>query len=118
MIEKSLYEDYEIDFSDSHTSNDAYYFIFNNKRELCLTDEHKLPETVGNLKIDFKLYIGKYNKKDTFVINCEGDDSFYNLKDVYDISHDLYLMATRAVLVRDWYMTHNNVMSLYCFVPH
>ena len=39
MIEKSLYEEYQIDFSDTYTSDDAYYFIFNNERELFLTKD-------------------------------------------------------------------------------
>lgn len=106
MIEKSLYEDYEMDFSDTYSSNDAYYFIFNNQRELFLTDGVTLPETFDESEYDFRLYLGKYKQKDAFVINCDGNDSFYNLKEVYDISHDLYLMATRAVLVRDWYISH------------
>ena len=106
MIEKSLYEDYEMDFSDTYSSNDAYYFIFNNQRELFLADGVTLPETFDESEYDFRLYLGKYKQKDAFVINCDGNDSFYNLKEVYDISHDLYLMATRAVLVRDWYISH------------
>lgn len=106
MIEKSLYEDYEMDFSDTYSSNDAYYFIFNNQRELFLADGVTLPETFDESEYDFRLYLGKYKQKDAFVINCDSNDSFYNLKEVYDISHDLYLMATRAVLVRDWYISH------------
>ncbi len=106
MIEKSLYEDYEMDFSDTYSSNDAYYFIFNTQRELFLADGVTLPETFDESEYDFRLYLGKYKQKDAFVINCDGNDSFYNLKEVYDISHDLYLMATRAVLVRDWYISH------------
>ena len=103
MIEKSLYEDYQISFSDTYTSDDAYYFIFNQERELFLQDD-ALP-TESN-EYNFKLYIGKFKGKDVFVVDSEGDDSFYHLKDVYDIDHDLYLMATKAVLVRDWYMSH------------
>ena len=34
------------------------------------------------------------------------DDEFFNLKEVYDLDHDLYLMATKAVLVNDWYISH------------
>ena len=106
MIEKSIYEDYEIGFSDSYSSDDAYYFIFNNERELFLTEDNTLPTDIDELNSDFKLYIGKYKNKDTFVVNVGDDESFLNLKEVYDIDHDLYLMATKAVLVRDWYMSH------------
>ena len=106
MIEKSLYEDYQIDFSDSYESDDAYYFIFNNERELYLTEDKTLPSTPNNFNYDFKLFIGKFKGKDTFVLNVKDDETFYNLKEVYDISRDIYLMATRAVLVRDWYISH------------
>lgn len=106
MIEKSIYEDYEIDFSDSYTSDDAYYFIFNNERELLLTEEKTLPTDINNADADFKLYIGKFKNKDVFVVNAEGDGQYFNLKDVYDTDRDMYLMATKAVLVRDWYISH------------
>ncbi|MBQ6098570.1 MAG: NAD(+) diphosphatase [Methanobrevibacter sp.] len=106
MIEKSVYENYEIDFSDSYTSDDAYYFIFNDERELYLTDDKTLPSSFENTNTDFKLYIGKYKNKDTFIINTNSDKSFFSLKEVYDIDKDIYLMATRAVLVRDWYIQH------------
>ena len=106
MIEKSIYKDYEIDFSDSYHSDDAYYFIFNNERELFLTENKTLPTSFKNINIDFKLYIGKYMQKDTFVVNTDSSNQFYSLKDVYDIDKDIYLMSTRAVLVRDWYISH------------
>ena len=106
MIEKSLYEDYQIDFSDTYRSDDAHYFIFNNERELHLTEDKTLPDNLDNFDSDFVLYIGKYKGKEIFVCNvCEGD-SFFNLKEVYDMDHDLYLMAGKAVLVRDWYISH------------
>lgn len=106
MIEKSIYENYQIDFSDSYSSDDAYYFIFNNERELYLTDENTLPTEIGDVETCFKLYIGKYDNKDTFVVNVECNDEFYNLKEVYGIDPDIYLMATKAVLVGDWYISH------------
>jgi len=106
MIEKSIYEDYEIDFSDSYSSDDAYYFIFNDERELFLTEDKRLPVKINDDDVDFKLYIGKFKNKDVFVINAKDDERFFNLKEVYDIDKDLYLMATKAVLVRDWYMSH------------
>ena len=106
MIEKSIYEDYQIDFSDTYTSDDAYYLIFNNERELYLTSDKTLPTEITNDNFDFKLYIGKFKGKDTFVVNVEDDNSFFDLREVYDIDKDIYLIATRAVLVRDWYISH------------
>ncbi|MGX8693405.1 MAG: NAD(+) diphosphatase [Methanobrevibacter sp.] len=106
MIEKSIYEDYEIDFSDTYESDDAYYFIFNDERELLLSENKTLPTSFENIDISFKLYIGKYMDKDTFIINTSSDGSFFSLIDVYDIDKDIYLMSARAVLVRDWYISH------------
>ena len=106
MIEKSLYDDYQIDFSDSYNSNDAYYFIFNEERELFLTDNKTLPDSLENFDIEFKLYIGIFKGKDVFIANTCSDNSFYPLHVVYDIDKDLYLMAAKAVLVRDWYISH------------
>lgn len=105
MIEKSIYENYQIDFSDDYTSDDAYYFIFNQNRDLYLVN-NDLPESFDGFDIEFKLYIGKFKNKDVFVINCSEEKSFFSLKEVYDINKNIYLMATRAVLVRDWYISH------------
>ncbi len=106
MIEKSVYENYEIDFSDTYSSDDAYYFIFNDERELCLNEDNTLPTDINDDDVDFKLFIGKFKNKDTFVVNMKDDETFFNLKEIYDIDKDLYLMATKAVLVRDWYISH------------
>ena len=104
MIEKSLYEDYQINFSDSYTSNDAYYFIFNEDRELYL-DNNELIKDISSLNVNFSLYIGKYKNKDVFVVNSDFKKG-YDLKEVYDINKDLYQMAAKAVLVNDWYISH------------
>jgi NAD+ diphosphatase len=104
MIEKSIYEDYQINFSDSYTSNDAYYFVFNENRELYL-DNEELINDISSFDVNFSLYIGKYKNKDCFVVNSDFNNG-YNLKEVYDINKDLYLIATKAVLVNDWYISH------------
>ena len=104
MIEKSIYEDYEIDFSDTYTSDDAYYFIFNENRELLL-DNKELIRDISDLKFNFSLYIGKYKSKDCFVVNADFKEGF-DLKEVYEFNHDLYLMGAKAVLVNDWYISH------------
>ena len=106
MIEKSLYENYEIDFSENITPNDDdYLFIFNNERELFLDSNKQLPKSLDGFYVNFHLYIGQYNGKKAFAINVNTKDSFYNLRDVYEIDADLYHIASRAVLVSDWYMT-------------
>jgi len=107
MIEKSLYENYEISFSDNAMPKiDDYLFVFNNERELYLTNDKELPKDLDNFEIDFCLLIGKYNGKDAFVVNVKGNESFYPLQEVYEFNHDLYHIAGKAVLVRDWYISH------------
>ena len=104
MIEKSLYEDYEIDFSDSYTSDDAYYFLFNENRELYL-DNKELIRDIDDFDVNFCLYIGKYKSKDCFVVNADFEKGF-DLREVYEFNHDLYMMGSKAVLVNDWYISH------------
>ena len=49
MIEKSLYENYTIEFSDEITpADDDYIFIFNENRELYLTENKELPKRNKN----------------------------------------------------------------------
>ena len=104
MIEKSIYEDYEISFSDSYSSDDAYYFVFNDNRELYLDNEELITD-ISDLNINFSLYIGKYKSKDCFVANADFKKGF-DLRKVYEFNKDLYLMSAKAVLVNDWYISH------------
>ncbi len=107
MIEKSLYENYQIDFSDTIEPNDDdILFIFNENRELYLDENKQLPKSLENFKPDFCLFIGIYNDKKAFVINVETEKEFYPLQDVYEFNHNLYHIAGKAVLVRDWYISH------------
>jgi len=104
MIEKSVYEDYEIDFSDTYTSDDAYYFAFNENRELYL-ENNELISDINDLDVNFSLFISKYKNKECFVVNANFKNG-YDLREVYEFDKDLYLMGTKAVLVNDWYISH------------
>ncbi len=107
MIEKSLYENYQIDFSETLTpKNGDYLFVFNENRELYLDSNNELAINLDDFEVNFTLYIGEYNKKRAFVVNVEGDDEFYDLREVYEINHDLYHIAGKAVLVNDWYISY------------
>lgn len=110
MIEESLYEYYDINFDKDYIGDDeAYYFIFNNERELYLNTDDNLALSDGTdfNKYDFKFYIGKFKDKDCYVCNVdEYNENFHSLFEIYDLNHPLYLMATRAVLIRDWYISH------------
>lgn len=111
MIEEYFYENYSIDFKENYnTEKEAYYFIFNNKRELFLINNSIAlikQNQIKDLKLDFQLYIGKYKQKDVIVSNTDIEsENFHNLFELYDISHEDYQMASRAVLVRDWYKSH------------
>ena len=107
MIEKSIYENYRIDFSDeiTPTTGDCL-FIFNENRELYLDENKKLPKSLDSFNVNFCFYIGDYKDVKAFVVNVENSESFYDLRDVYEISHDLYHIAGKAVLVNDWYISH------------
>ncbi len=107
MIEKSLYENYEISFSDTATpKTEDYLFVFNDERELYLTSDMELAKDLNDFDVEFCLLIGQYNGKDAFVVNVKGNESFYPLQEVYEFNHDLYHIAGKAVLVRDWYISH------------
>jgi NAD+ diphosphatase len=107
MIEKSLYENYQIDFSDEITPESGdILFVFNDDRELYLDEDKKLPESLDNFNVNFCLYIGEYAGKKAFVVNAETGKSFYDLREVYEIDHDLYHIAGKAVLVNDWYVSY------------
>ena len=107
MIEKSLYENYEVNFDETITpESDDYLFIFNNARELYLNDDKKLPKSLDDFNVDFCFYIGDYKDAKAFVVNVESDESFYPLHEVYEFDHDMYHIAGKAVLVRDWYVSH------------
>ena len=107
MIEKSLYENYNIDFSDSIApAPDDYLFIFNDNRELYLDEYKNLPKTLDKFDVDFCLFIGEYNGKKSFAVNVKTEESFYPLREIYEFNQDLYHIAGKAVLVRDWYISY------------
>lgn len=107
MIEKSLYENYQIDFSDTLKPTDGdYLFIFNENRQLYLNNDKQLPESIDNFKVNFCLFIGAYKNRNAFVVNVDETAEFYDLREVYEISHDIYHIAGKAVLVNDWYISH------------
>ena len=107
MIEKSLYENYQIDFNETFTPNTGdYLFIFNEKRELFLDDNKQLAKSIDEFDVNFCFYIGTYKNKRAFVINVNSDESFYELREIYEFNPDLYHIAVKAVLVNDWYISH------------
>ncbi len=117
MKNVSLYDNYKIDFKKNYkTSKKSYYLIFykdelylNEKKEIPLLDIDKLEE----LKIDFKIYIGEYKKHPIYVVNIEKskEKNFYDLKDLYDIDEELFLIGGRGIQVVNWYKNHQ-----YCGV--
>lgn len=108
MIAKYLYSDYTIGFSEEDIpTDDSYYFIFNQKRQLYLTDDKSIPlvddNYIKNFNVNFILLIGYYKNKPCILANVYDADNFYNLQEVYNINKDIYQIATRAVLINDWY---------------
>ncbi|AMD17299.1 NudC [Methanobrevibacter sp. YE315] len=107
MIEKSIYENYQIDFDDRITPTaDDYTFIFNDDRELYLDSNKELANVLDDFDVNFCFYIGNFMGKKAFVANVNSDESFYPLYEVYEFNKDLYLMGGKAVLINDWYISH------------
>lgn len=114
MIEKYLYTDYSIGFKEDYVNDEeSYYLIFNDKRELFLTEDKKIPlvtpSYLSDFDANFNLYIGTYKNHDCFVVNVDGDNNFHQLQEVYEIDKDIYQIATRGVLINDWYL-----LNQYC----
>lgn len=114
MIEKYLYSDYCIDFKEDYMNEEnSYYLIFNKKRELFLTEDNKIPlvdnSFLSNFNVNFNLFIGSYKNQDCFVVNVDDDVEYTSLRDVYEIDKDTYQIATRGVLINDWYQ-----LNQYC----
>ena len=106
MIEKSIYENYEIEFGDKITPDDNdLVFIFNNNREVYI-ENYNCPKHLKNIKSNFYLHIGKYKSRNVFVGSVDSNEEFYSLQEIYDFDQDLYLITTRAVLIHDWYLSH------------
>ncbi len=107
MIEKSLYESYQIEFSNIvEPADDDILFVFNENRELYLDENKQLPKSLDNFNVDFCLFIGIYKNKKAFAVNVKTTEEYYPLQEVYEFDHDLYHIAGKAVLVRDWYISH------------
>ena len=81
MIEKSLYEQYEINFDEEIAPDSGdYLFVFNNNRELYLDDDKNLPVSLDNFDVNFYFCIGNYNGKLAFVVNVNSDEYFFLLR--------------------------------------
>lgn len=114
MIEKYLYDDYSIGFEeDFQSDSETYYFIFNQRRELYLTEGNIIPlvddSFLDNFNVNFNLLMGYYKNKPCVVVNVDDEGNFHGLDEVYGIDNDTYQMATRAVLISDWYR-----LNQYC----
>lgn len=107
MIEKYLYSDYKIDFKENFTTKEkSYYLIFNQDRQLYM-EKDAIPlaydEYLSKFKVNFKLYIGIYKNQPCFVVNTDVIEGVHSLHEVYEKNKDTYQIATRAVLINDWY---------------
>lgn len=116
MIENELYNNYKIDFSDKYEQfKEAYIIPINTKRQIQLTEENNLKtmktqQIKQNYKnINFILYIGTFKDKPCIIINHETideDNTYIPLIETYYLKREIYPILTRAVLVSDWYRTH------------
>ncbi len=110
MFNGNLYDDYTIDFSEDYSKYDeCYCFLINSKREIYL-EENNIPivstKDLDDYDSNFILYIGTYKNKPCLVVNINTEDNFISLYDTYDIDPNLYRMISRAILINDWYKSH------------
>lgn len=127
MSNTKLYENYILDAKIKNTPK-SYFFIFNENKLLLINDEIPLIEDITqlNLNIERKIYLGEFYSKDSYIVeikssknnNTEDNDNsnknkaklenydFYDLKEVYEINEELYLLTGRAIQLRDWDKNH------------
>ncbi len=111
MYNKSIYENYTLDFKENYNTDDeAYYLIVNKERQILLTEDKTIPlvtkSYLNKFKVNFKFYIGIYKNRPCHVVNVDGHGNFYQLHEIYSINPETYQIAGRAVLVNDWYINH------------
>ena len=111
MIDKSIYENYTIDFSvDYDTNEKSYYLIFNKKREVYLSEDKTIPlvteDMLSNFNLEFKLFIGTYKNHPCFVANTDKEDNFFNIFSIYEYNKDDFQICLRGVSIRDWYIQY------------
>lgn len=111
MFKNTLYDNYRIDFNkDTLNYTEGYVFIINDKRQIKLTDGNviimKLEDVKADYDINYMLYIGDYKNVPSFIVSVNTSEEYTPLINIYDINEDLYYMATRSVLVDDWYKSN------------
>ena len=134
MLRNTLYDNYEIDFSDDYSKYEkAYAFIIDQNRNFYLNSEDDIEivdvkELEEVCDVNFILYIGQYKDEPCLVANINSktekcgvfsvneaynkkrvNDYFTPLINIYDLNEDLYYVASRAALINDWY-----IRNQYC----
>ncbi|MDO5850138.1 MAG: NAD(+) diphosphatase [Methanobacteriaceae archaeon] len=124
---KSIYSNYKIDAEIKNTK-EQYYFIFNQRKLLIINNTIPLISDLNQLNINEdniknKMYLGEFYSKDSYIIELNEIDkiinsdsnnlkdsnsnlNFVELRDVYDINEEIYLIAGRAIQLLDWENNH------------
>lgn len=114
--QRSIYENYKID-TEIKNSEEQFYFIFNDRNLLLINDKlpvaHNLDElNIKEENIKNKIYLGELYSKDSYIIelNEKIDETntikFKELREVYEIDDETYLIAGRAIQLLDWENNH------------
>lgn len=134
MLRNTLYDNYEIDFSDDYSKYEkAYAFVIDQNRNFYLNSEDDIEivdvkELEEVCDVNFILYIGQYKDEPCLVANINSktekcgvfsvneaynkkrvNDYFTPLINIYDLNEDLYYVTSRAALINDWY-----IRNQYC----
>lgn len=110
MSNAKIYRNYKLD-SKIKNSEKSYYFIFKNNELMLINKKLPLIENLNelNLNIQRKIYLGEFYSKDVYGVETDSDNGefeFYNLKEVYDIDEELFLLGGRAIQIINWDKNH------------
>ena len=120
--QKSIYSNYKIDTEIKNTK-EKYYFIFNERKLLMINNTIPLISDLNQLNIKEdniknEIYLGEFYLKDSYIIELNEIDefidsnsniskeNFIDLRNVYEINEEIYLIAGRAIQLLDWENNH------------
>ncbi len=117
MPQPHIYQHYQIENRPEHDdSSPAYWFVFNSSQLLVNEKNSEIPflEDLNELKLTplRKIYLGKLHGHPSYAAEVDSDQTpqgmiFQDLRELYPlISHEIYLVAGRAIQIINWDKNH------------
>ena len=118
----SIYDHYKLDSKIKNTG-EKHYFIFHQRELLLINDKAPMLKDLREINIGQKeilncLYIGEFYSKDCFAVELNEDfekekyiqsvpdSQFLDLRFVFDVDEETYLIGGRAIQIIDWENNH------------